>query len=88
MNRYLQDRAELIALYNAPENRPLKYFAITIIAIVIVLLLSITIWNNDISTNAMLIMRGCAGLGATLFVVIVGIISYRVNKKHIINRKK
>lgn len=32
-------------------------------------------------------MRGC-GLGATLFVVIVGILSYRVNKQHISNRKK
>lgn len=87
MNRYLQEHEELNNLYNAPENRRLKHIAIAIITIVIVLLLSITIWIDDISTNAMLIMRGCAGFGAAMFVVIVGIMSYRVNKKHIINRK-
>ena len=47
-----------------------------------------TIWVDKIPSNFILIMRGCAGLGATLFVVIVGILSYRVNKQHISNRKK
>ena len=88
MDKYLRECEELRDLYNAPENKRLKYCAITIIAIVIILLLSMTIWVNKISTNVLLIMRGCAGLGATIFVVIVGILSYRVNKQHINNRKK
>ena len=88
MRNYLREREELRNLYNAPENRRLKYWAIVIIAIVIVLLLSIIIWADKISTNAMLIMRGCAGLGALSFVVIVGILSYRVNEKYISDRKK
>ncbi len=88
MDKYLQEREELRKLYNAPENRRLKYCAITIIAIVIILLLSMTIWVNKISSFALLIMRGCAGLGATIFVVIVGILSYRVNKQHINTRNK
>lgn len=88
MNKYLQERDELKHLYDAPENRRLKYCAITIIAIVIILLLSMTIWIDKISNTARLIMRGCAGLGAILFVVIVGILSYRVNKQHMSNRKK
>lgn len=46
-----------------------------------------TVWVDEISSKALLIMRGCAGLGAILFVVIVGILSYRVNKQHISNRK-
>ena len=32
-------------------------------------------------------MRGCAGLMAILFVVLVGILSYRVNKQHVNNRQ-
>lgn len=56
-----------------PENRRLIYCAITIIAIVIILLLSMTIWADKISFSALPIMRGCAGLGAALFVVIVGV---------------
>ena len=47
-----------------------------------------TIWVDKIPSNYILIMRGCAGLGAIIFVVIVGILSYRVNKPHISNRKK
>ena len=47
-----------------------------------------TIWVDKIPSNFMLRMRGCAGLGATLFVVIVGILFYRVNKQNISNRKK
>ena len=50
--------------------------------------LSMTIWVDKIPSNFILIMRSCAGLGTTLFVVIVGILSYRVNKQHISNRKK
>ena len=88
MYKYLQEREELKNLYNSPENRRLKYCAITIITIVIILLLSMTIWVNKISSNVLLIMRGCAGLGAVLFVVIVGFLSYRVNKQHISHRKK
>ena len=87
MEKYLREREELRNLYNAPENRRLKYCAITIIAIVINLLLSMTVWVDEISSKALLIMRGCAGLGAILFVVIVGILSYRVNKQHISNCK-
>lgn len=88
MVKYLREQEETRNLYNAPENRRLKYCAIAIITFVIILLLSMTIWIDEISSNALLIMRGCAGLGATLFVVIVGILAYRVNKQYISNRKK
>lgn len=87
MNKYLQERKELNNLYDAPENRRLKYCAITIISLVIILLFCMIIWIDEISTTGILIMRGCAGLGAIAFVIIVGILSYRVNKQHISNRK-
>ena len=58
MRNYLRKREELRNLYNAPENRLLKYWAIVIIAIVIVLLLSIIIWADKISTNAYARLRG------------------------------
>ena len=88
MDKYLQEREELRNLYNAPKYIRMKYCAITIITIVIILLLSMTIWVDKIPSNVILIMRGCAGLGAILFVVIVGILSYRVNKQHINTRNK
>ncbi len=87
MSKYLQEREAIDQLYNAPENRRLKYAAFAVIAVVIILLLSMTIWIDRIPAKAMLIMRGCAGLGAMIFVVLVGVLSYRVNKKHIENRR-
>lgn len=88
MNKYFQEREELNNLYNAPEYRRLKYCAFAFIAVAICLLLAISIWSDKISVNAMLVMRGCAGVCAIIFVVIVGILSYRVNKQHVNNRNK
>ncbi len=87
MDKYLREREELRRLYNAPKYRRMKYCAITVTAIVIILLLSMIIWIDKIPTNILLIMRGCAGLGATAFVIIIGILSYSVNKQHISNLK-
>lgn len=69
MDTYLHEREESRNL--SPENRRWDYRAIAIIAIVIILLLSTTICGDKIPLNALFIMRGCAGLGAVVFVLIV-----------------
>lgn len=84
----MQEREEINRRYNMPGNRRLKYAALTVIGIVILLLLSMIVWIDAIPYRGMLIIRGCAGLGAIIFIVLVGILSYRVNKQHIINRRK
>lgn len=88
MKNNSQTQDEMNRLYNTPENRRLKHIALAVIAIAIILLLSITIWIEDIPSTAMLIMRGCAGLCAIIFVVLVGVLSYRVNKQHLLNRRQ
>lgn len=84
--KLLQERAELNRLYNAPANKRLKSWALVVIAISIALMLAMIIWMEDLSATSILIMRGCAGLGAIIFVVLVGILTYRVNSQHIQNR--
>lgn len=69
------------------RHRILKYAALTAIAVSIILILSMIIWIDELSPKAMLIMRGCAGLGAVIFVVLVGTLTYRVNKHHIADRR-
>lgn len=86
MNKRLQEREEINKLYNLPENRRLKYVALAVMAVVVVLLLSMTIWLENIPPKVLLIIRGCAGLGALVFVVLVGILTYCVNKQHITDR--
>lgn len=86
--KLLQERAELNRLYNAPTNKRLKYSALGVIAITIALLISMIIWMDDLSVKSILIMRGCAGFGAIIFVVLVGVLTYRVNSQHIENKNK
>lgn len=88
MNKYLREREEVNRSYNKPENRRLRNVAIAVIGIGILLLLSMIFWMDKIPYRVMLIMRGCAGLAAIIFVVLVGILTYRVNKQHIINRRR
>ncbi len=76
-NRRMQE------LYNAPANRCLKRVALLVIAVVIVLLLSMVFLLDHISPRMLLLMRGCSGLGALVFVVLVGVLVYRVNKAYI-----
>lgn len=87
MNNRSQEKIEKSRLYNAPENRPLRYAAWIIICIVIIIMLSIIIFFDDISYKWMLILRGCAGLGAIAYVAVVGILVYRVNKQYFQNHR-
>ena len=73
MRKFLQRKNEIDELYNAPQNRRLKYSAIAVIAVAVLLLLSMLIWIDKIPVKAMLFMRGCAGLGALIFVILIGI---------------
>ncbi len=87
MNKYLQEREKMNVRYNAPGFRKLKYAALAVIAVGIILLLCIAFGGKDISPIAMLIMRGVAGLCALTFVVLVTSITYRANKDLLSNRK-
>lgn len=58
----------------------MKYAALISIGISIILLLIMTFGFVDFENSAaLLFMRGCAGLFAIIFVVLVGILVYRVN---------
>ena len=76
-DRFQQEREKY---YREKTNTRLKYVALIFIAISIILLLTMALefvdYNN---TTAILFMRGCAGLFALIFVVLVAIIVYRVN---------
>lgn len=75
--------------YREKTNIRLKYAALISIGISIILLLIMTfglVYLNN--TTALLVMRGCAGLFALLFVVLVGILVYRVNVSYFNDRNK
>lgn len=79
-------RDELNKLYNKPANRKLKYCAIIAISITLILLLAVLIWMERLSYRQLLLMRGFAGVFAIIFVVLYGVLVYRVYREYI--RKK
>lgn len=60
-------------------NKRLKYAALISIGISIILLLTMAFGFVDLNNTTAIFMRGCAGLFAIIFVVLVAIIVYRVN---------
>ncbi len=88
LNNYRHERGDVRNLYNTPQNRRLKYVALGFITIAIILLLCIAFWIEDLPIKTILIMRGCAGVFATVFAVLVGLLVYRVNKEYTNNRYK
>lgn len=75
--------------YREKTNLRLRYAALISIGISIMLLLIIAFGFSDTTdTNVLLFMRGCVGLFALLFVVIVGVLVYRVNTSYIEEKAK
>ena len=79
----MHQREEIEKIYNTPANLRLKHIAIGVICIAIILMGIAAILIDDISDTMLLVMRGCAGLCAIIFVIIVGILTYRVNNTYI-----
>ena len=76
-DRFQQEREKY---YRERTNTRLKYAALISIGISIILLLTMAFGFVDLNnTSAIIFMRGCSGLFALIFVVLVAIIVYRVN---------
>ena len=76
-------KEETDRLYRTRVNRRLKYIAMTVIVIAILLLFATIFLHDSISWTTMMCMRGCAGVCAIVFVILVGILVYRVNSAYI-----
>ena len=59
-----QEKEELDKIAQLPANRKLKYLAFFFIFVGVILLLIMIIRYENLSLEALLTMRGCAGLSA------------------------
>ena len=82
LERIHKEKEELNKIAQLPANRKLKYLALFFISIGIALLIIMIIWFDDFSREAFLAMRGCAGLFAILFAIIVAIYIFRINSAY------
>lgn len=77
------DREELKKLYNKPANLRLKRIALCVIGVAIAMMISLIFLLDKVSWQLLYFMRGCAGILAIVFVVIVAVLVYRVNCAYI-----
>ena len=77
---------ELKKLYHKPANRKIKLCSIIAISITLALLIAILIWMNQLSNLYLSILKGFVGLFAIIFVVLYGVLVYRVNREFIDKR--
>lgn len=83
LKAYHMDREELKKLYNTPANLRLKHIAICVIGVAIAILISMIFFVDKASWQLWYFMRGCAGVLAIIFVIIVTVLVYRVNRAYI-----
>lgn len=84
-DRFNNDREKY---YNTKPNKRLKYAAIGVITIAIILLAISALCIDSISYNMLMILRGCAGLFTLFFVILVAILLYRVNVAYFADKNK
>lgn len=78
MTNYWQFKDNINRLFNTPKHRGLKYASFIVIALVILAQIAMIIWRNDVSGHTKSFIQGCIGVGAIIFVVLIGIWAYKV----------
>ena len=73
---------EIEKLYKTNANLRLKYAALGIIGVGIIILMVLLFSMNYISVGLTLFLRGCVGLCALAFVIMVAVLVYRVHRDH------
>lgn len=81
------DIDELKKLYNTPANLRLKHIALCVIGVAIAIMTSLIFLADKVSWQVWYFMRGCAGVLAIVFAVIVTILVYRVNRAYIMGHR-
>lgn len=78
LEKRYEEKAEVNKIAQSPANRKLKYAALLFGVSGIILLIIMILGLETFSLTAFLVLRGCVGLFAILFVVFVAIYWYRV----------
>ena len=87
MRRNLEDykeqrHNEIEKLYKTNANLKLKYAATGVISIAIILMLILAFCMDYISIGITLFLRGCVGLCAIAFVIMVAVLVYRIHRDY------
>lgn len=79
-------KEEVAKISKEPKNVRLKYIAIGMLSIGIILEFIILIWMDVLSDRAILWLQGFTGVFAIIFVILTSILLFRINNKY--NKQK
>lgn len=83
-----QRRRAFRRYYNERTNKRLKYIALASVSVTIMLKVLMVFCLDSLSMRSLLFMRGCAGLFAIVFIVLVATIVYRANVAYFKDKAK
>lgn len=86
LNNNFKQKEESRKISQEPSCLRLKYTAIAIMSVGIIMQFVMLIWFDQLSYKAILWMRGLVGLCAILFVILVAVLLYLINNKSIRRR--
>ena len=90
MKRYFERKQQLeeeqSKYLNTPVNLRLKYAAYGMVSIGLLLLVIMCVWFDHLSWKVWYFMRGCVGVCITIFLILIGILYYRVNSANLRNK--
>lgn len=78
LEKTYEEKAELNKIAQSRANRKLKYVALAFAIIGIALLIIMISGLDTFSLTALMVLRGCVGLCAILFMIFVAVYLYRV----------
>ncbi|MCM1077827.1 MAG: hypothetical protein NC411_10775 [Bacteroides sp.] len=85
-NNYFQEREKINVWFKRPKFMIWKYLMIGDAVALIFLMLATIIWMDSLSWQAVMIMRGCAGILGIILVMIGAVYYYLVYKDYIHHR--
>ena len=74
-----KEKEEKEKIAQLPSIRKLKYLALFFISIGIALILTNLIWLETFSLTVILVLRGCTGICAIIFLIIVAIYMHKIH---------
>lgn len=77
-----QRQNEIDKLYQTRANLRLKYAALGVVGVACILMLILAFCMDFISVGITLFLRGCVGLCAIAFVIMVAVLVYRVHRDY------
>lgn len=80
-----QRQNEIDKLYQTGANLRLKYAALGVVGVACILMLILAFCMDFISFGITLFLKGCVGLCAIAFVIMVAILVYRVHRDYFRN---